>query len=185
MSQNGTASAVSFPATAPRVDASFQIRRRSRALFPRTGRRRVAAEGDIVRSRWRDRGAARQDLFVRRPAAANSSRREPRSGNCRRKRPRCCWCSICWRMPRTRICRPATPPNGAPALEAFAKAQFKSNLRRFACRRPRPAIATAKRWLARSGGGSDGVIAKRLDLPYQAGNRDGMQKIKNFAAPIA
>ena len=26
----------------------------------------------------------------------------------------------------------------------------------------------------------DGVIAKRLDLPYQSGNRDGMQKIKNF-----
>ena len=33
---------------------------------------------------------------------------------------------------------------------------------------------------SRSGGGSDGVIAKRLDLPYQAGNRDGMQKIKKF-----
>ena len=31
----------------------------------------------------------------------------------------------------------------------------------------------------------DGVIAKRIDLPYQAGNRDGMQKIKNSAAPIA
>lgn len=40
--------------------------------------------------------------------------------------------------------------------------------------------ATAKKWLAQSGGGSDGVIAKRLDLPYQAGNRDGMQKIKKF-----
>jgi ATP-dependent DNA ligase len=31
-----------------------------------------------------------------------------------------------------------------------------------------------------AGGGSDGVIAKRLDLPYQAGNRDGMQKIKRY-----
>ncbi|HEU0085196.1 MAG TPA: ATP-dependent DNA ligase, partial [Bradyrhizobium sp.] len=40
--------------------------------------------------------------------------------------------------------------------------------------------ATAKKWLAQAGGGSDGVIAKRLDLPYQAGNRDGMQKIKKF-----
>ena len=29
-------------------------------------------------------------------------------------------------------------------------------------------------------GGCDGVIAKRTDLPYQSGNRDGMQKIKNF-----
>ena len=40
--------------------------------------------------------------------------------------------------------------------------------------------ATAKKWLAQAGGGCDGVIAKRLDLPYQSGNRDGMQKIKNF-----
>jgi ATP-dependent DNA ligase len=38
----------------------------------------------------------------------------------------------------------------------------------------------AERWLASAGGGSDGVIAKRLDLPYQAGNRDGMQKIKRY-----
>ena len=37
-----------------------------------------------------------------------------------------------------------------------------------------------EKWLAQSGGGSDGVIAKRIDLPYQAGNRDGMQKIKKF-----
>ena len=39
-------------------------------------------------------------------------------------------------------------------------------------------LPDAKRWLRLAGGGSDGVIAKRLDLPYQAGNREGMQKIK-------
>jgi ATP-dependent DNA ligase len=39
-------------------------------------------------------------------------------------------------------------------------------------------LKDAERWLASAGGGSDGVIAKRLDLPYQAGNREGMQKIK-------
>jgi len=33
--------------------------------------------------------------------------------------------------------------------------------------------------------GRGGVIAKRLDLPYQSGNRDGMQKIKRHAARIA
>ena len=38
----------------------------------------------------------------------------------------------------------------------------------------------AKLWLQSAGGGSDGVIAKRLDLPYQAGNREGMQKIKRY-----
>jgi ATP-dependent DNA ligase len=34
--------------------------------------------------------------------------------------------------------------------------------------------------LTSAGGGSDGVIAKRIDLPYQAGNRKGMQKIKRY-----
>jgi ATP-dependent DNA ligase len=39
-------------------------------------------------------------------------------------------------------------------------------------------IEEARRWLAASGQGSDGIIAKRVDLPYQGGTRDGMQKIK-------
>src|SRR5438105_15010381 len=38
--------------------------------------------------------------------------------------------------------------------------------------------------LTRSGGslklGGDGVLAELIDLPYQAGNRDGMQKIKRM-----
>ena len=65
------------------------------------------------------------------------------------------------------------------ALEQFAKTQFTSN----PIFRLSPASvshSTAEKWLKRSGGGCDGVIAKRLDLPYQSGNRDGMQKIKNF-----
>jgi ATP-dependent DNA ligase len=41
-------------------------------------------------------------------------------------------------------------------------------------------LQDAQRWLASAGGGSDGVMAKRVDLPYQAGNRDGMQKIKRY-----
>jgi ATP-dependent DNA ligase len=40
------------------------------------------------------------------------------------------------------------------------------------------ALKDAKKWLKSAGGGSDGVIAKRTDRPYQAGNREGMQKIK-------
>jgi ATP-dependent DNA ligase len=45
----------------------------------------------------------------------------------------------------------------------------------------RPAkLKDAERWLASAGGGSDGVIAKRLDLPYQTGNREGTQKIKKY-----
>jgi len=38
--------------------------------------------------------------------------------------------------------------------------------------------AAAKKWLAGVGLTLDGVVAKRLDLPYQSGNRSGMQKVK-------
>ena len=65
------------------------------------------------------------------------------------------------------------------ALEDFAKTQFKSNAS-FRLSAASTSHALAKKWLAQSGGGCDGVIAKRIDLPYQAGNRDGMQKIKKF-----
>lgn len=65
------------------------------------------------------------------------------------------------------------------ALEAFAKVQFKGHPT-FRLSPATTSFAIAKKWLAQAGGGSDGVIAKRLDLPYQAGNRDGMQKIKKF-----
>jgi len=66
-----------------------------------------------------------------------------------------------------------------PALEAFAKSQFKSNPT-FRLSPATTRYATAVTWLRRAGGGCDGVVAKRLDLPYQSGSRDGMQKIKNF-----
>ena len=65
-----------------------------------------------------------------------------------------------------------------PALDAFAKANLKGSI--FRLSPSTMSYATAKQWFAQSGGGSDGVIAKRIDLPYQAGNRDGMQKIKKF-----
>src|SRR5882757_5445778 len=66
-----------------------------------------------------------------------------------------------------------------PALEAFVKIQFRPQTT-FRLSPATTSYATAKKWLAQAGGGFDGVIAKRLDLPYQPGNRDGMQKIKNF-----
>ncbi len=66
-----------------------------------------------------------------------------------------------------------------PALEAFAKLNFKG-ARTFRLSAATTSYTTARKWLAQSGGGCDGVIAKRRDLPYQPGNRDGMQKIKKF-----
>ena len=41
-------------------------------------------------------------------------------------------------------------------------------------------LRQAEAWLGKTGATLDGVIAKRRDLPYLAGTRDGMQKIKNF-----
>jgi ATP-dependent DNA ligase len=42
------------------------------------------------------------------------------------------------------------------------------------------AMATVKSWFRSVGGGLDGVVAKRLDLPYQSGERTGMQKMKHM-----
>jgi ATP-dependent DNA ligase len=61
-------------------------------------------------------------------------------------------------------------------LEDFAAGGFRRTL--FALSPASTNIEDAKRWLQSAGGGCDGVVAKRRDLPYQAGNRDGMQKIK-------
>ena len=41
-------------------------------------------------------------------------------------------------------------------------------------------VALARKWLATTGIKLDGVIAKRLDLPYRSGERDGMQKVKRM-----
>lgn len=41
-------------------------------------------------------------------------------------------------------------------------------------------LAQAKKWLGQTGATLDGIIAKRLDLGYRSGERDGMQKVKNF-----
>ena len=67
-----------------------------------------------------------------------------------------------------------------PALEAFAKTNFGKAHATFRLSSVTTSFTTAQKWLERSGGGCDGVIAKRIDLPYQPGNRDGMQKIKHF-----
>jgi ATP-dependent DNA ligase len=63
-------------------------------------------------------------------------------------------------------------------LERFARAfKHNSSFRLSLCTSD---LATAMRWLAKAGGGVDGVIAKRRDIPYAAGTRDGMRKIKKY-----
>jgi ATP-dependent DNA ligase len=41
-------------------------------------------------------------------------------------------------------------------------------------------VKTAKRWFGGVGGALDGVIAKRLGIPYQTGTREGMVKVKKL-----
>ncbi|MEH2513875.1 ATP-dependent DNA ligase [Nitrobacteraceae bacterium AZCC 1564] len=66
-----------------------------------------------------------------------------------------------------------------PALEALFKRAIRSG-KTFRLSPMSTRLSDARRWLTSAGGGSDGVIAKRADMPYQAGNREGMQKIKRY-----
>lgn len=65
------------------------------------------------------------------------------------------------------------------ALEQFSAKYLKGN------QQIRLSSATANRtvavrWLKSAGGDVDGVVAKRLDLPYASGERSAMQKIKRM-----
>ena len=64
-------------------------------------------------------------------------------------------------------------------LDAFAKKHFAKN-KTIELSPQTSDFKIAKSWLAGAGGDVDGVIAKRLDLPYQSGNRHGMVKVKRL-----
>ena len=64
-------------------------------------------------------------------------------------------------------------------LEAFAR-KYLSKSGRIRLSPATAKLADAKKWLTRVGATLDGIIAKRRDLPYRAGDRTGMQKIKNY-----
>ena len=66
----------------------------------------------------------------------------------------------------------------ARKLERFAKRYFRRTDRiRLSPSTLR--LVTARKWLEGGGQGDlDGVVAKRLDLPYRTGERDGMVKVK-------
>lgn len=65
------------------------------------------------------------------------------------------------------------------ALEDFSRKHLDGR-DRFALSPATTRVATARRWLSGAGGALDGVIAKRADLPYQSGNREGMVKVKQL-----
>ncbi len=64
-------------------------------------------------------------------------------------------------------------------LEKFARANFKSK----GTTRLSPAtrdLNQAKKWFQKTGGDLDGVIAKRIDMPYASGERTAVMKIKQI-----
>jgi len=80
--------------------------------------------------------------------------------------------------------------DGAPLLEQSLR-ERRAALEKFAGRvfpnggliRLSPAttaLPVAKAWLKQAGPALDGIIAKRLDLPYRPGERTAMQKVKNY-----
>jgi ATP-dependent DNA ligase len=65
-----------------------------------------------------------------------------------------------------------------PLLEKFARKYFKGS----GDIRLSPAttkLTAARRWFRAAGAHLDGIVAKRLDLEYRSGTRDGMQKVKH------
>ncbi len=66
-----------------------------------------------------------------------------------------------------------------PKLEGFAKKYLAKNPDIELSPKTKD-IGVAREWLSTTGIKLDGVIAKRLDLPYRSGERDGMQKVKRM-----
>lgn len=66
-----------------------------------------------------------------------------------------------------------------PKLESFAKKYLTKNPSIELSPKTKD-IALAREWLSTTGMKLDGIMAKRLDLPYRSGERDGMQKVKRM-----
>lgn len=62
-------------------------------------------------------------------------------------------------------------------LESFAR-YFRGHALGIGLSPMTRSVAAARRWLSGERRGLDGVVAKRLDLPYQSGKRTGMEKVK-------
>jgi ATP-dependent DNA ligase len=64
-----------------------------------------------------------------------------------------------------------------PKLEQFARDYFPRE-GRFRLSPASRDLAVAHRWFKGVGADLDGIVAKELDLPYQSGERTGMEKVK-------
>ncbi len=69
--------------------------------------------------------------------------------------------------------------NRRAALEAFAASYFSEN-GSFMLSPATTDRGVAEAWYQSVGGALDGIVAKRIDIPYSSGDRRGMLKIKNM-----
>lgn len=65
-----------------------------------------------------------------------------------------------------------------PRLERFAT-RFLSGEKSLKLSPATTKLATARKWFTAPDSGLDGIVAKRLDLGYLSGSREGMQKVKH------
>ena len=138
-----------------------------------------ALKGQALRARRRDRRAGGQGVLVRRAAAAHPSGGEPRAEAFAKETPALLIVFDLLHDADGTVLVDEPLTERRKRLEAFARKYFPKNGRI----RLSPAttkLADAKNWLKRVGATLDGIIAKRRDLPYRAGDRTGMQKIKNY-----
>jgi ATP-dependent DNA ligase len=66
-----------------------------------------------------------------------------------------------------------------PVLERFVKHHVKSD-GAIVLSPATTDVKTARRWFGGVGGALDGIIAKKLGVPYRSGTREGMVKVKNL-----
>ncbi len=78
---------------------------------------------------------------------------------------------------RSLVTKPLTERR--PALETFA-AEFLAGVPRIYLSPATTSRETVTKWMRSVGGGLDGIIAKRIDVPYASGDRTAMQKVKNM-----
>ena len=174
MSPSGTASAASPCAPARDVELWSKSGKPLARYFPEVAAMFGRLKATRVHPRRRAADRHRRRGVLRRAAAAPPPGRKPSPQAVGRNPGACSWPSTAWRWARKCLAR--EPLSRAPR-RARETARRRKTSRTAACRRPPTDRDGAIGWLERTGGALDGVVAKRLDVPYRPGER-AMVKVK-------
>ena len=171
------ASAASRSATGDASCCSRNPASRSIAIFLRLSRRSETLAPKVLRAGWRTCRSSRRRVFLRRPSSTHSPRAKPRE-DAGRSNARAIFIVFDLLAEGGKTSLIGRSRSAGAALEKFARRARCKRRARFASRRKRARVAYGQDVARRTGGNLDGIIAKRIDLPYRSGSRDGMQKIK-------